>query len=195
MDFGPPSSLSRRGSRLPTVSPLQGRGFQLPLSHRISILSTPEDRRLATTGVGGLGDDAEMDDLLGAGGVNTDEFTLHSPSATVTEAQSPWIAATLDSESRNFLDFLDAQIQSHHPPPSDPISPTARGNAAPGQNALFESLLPPTQHSRIVAAQAFLHILTLATKGLVTVRQDQNWDHDVGFSAIEVAIAIAASGA
>ena len=52
------------------------------------------------------------------------------------------------------------------------------------RSATFEGLLPPTEHTRMVAARAFLHVLTLASKTLVNVRQDE------GFGDIEIAIAV-----
>lgn len=36
----------------------------------------------------------------------------------------------------------------------------------------FENLAKPGEHSRQVAAQAFLHVLTLATKNVISVRQE-----------------------
>lgn len=184
MEIGPPSTLSRRGSRLPTVSPLQGRGFPLPLSQRISIISTPEEGRRGTDGA--LGDDVDTfgDEMaLVQARDESQEFELPSPATAKhqgTAGQSPWIAATLDSDSRNFLDFLDAQIQAQN---SGSTTEQGEEDERPRQTAVFESLLPPNEHSQLVAAQAFLHILTLASKSLVAVRQDK------GFGDIELAIA------
>lgn len=47
-------------------------------------------------------------------------------------------------------------------------------------------LLSPMEHTRVVAAQAFLHVLTLASKNLVNVRQDE------GFGNIEITIDVTA---
>lgn len=183
-ELGPPSALSRRVSRLTTASPLQGRGPPVPLSQRISIISTPDRERPATSGA--LGED---DDMLGGElpplEDQSEDFQLYGPAAAVdtqTAAQIQWLVAALDSESRNFLDFLDAQIQANVATTiaEEPEDEGARAT----QTATFEGLLPPMEHTRMVAAQAFLHVLTLASKNLVTVRQDE------GFGDIDIAIAV-----
>ena len=183
MELGPPSAFSRRASRLITASPLQGRGPPLPLSQLISIISTPDRERLATSAA--LGEDNEMlGGELPALGDESEEFQLYGPAAAVdtqTAMQSQWIAAALDSESRNFLDFLDAQIQAQAP------TVAAEGEEAgetPKPTATFEGLLPPGEHTRVVAAQAFLHVLSLASKNLVKVKQEED------FGDIELSIAV-----
>lgn len=121
-------------------------------------------------------------DLLPSGD-ETKDFQLYGPAAAVdtqTAAQSQWVAAALDSESRNFLDFLDAQIQARDPTAEEEQEEEGEKLR---RSATFEGLLPPTEHTRVVAAQAFLHVLTLASKNLVNVRQDE------GFGEIEIAIA------
>lgn len=183
LELGPPSALSRRGSRLMAASPLQGRGPPLPLSQRISIISTPERERGATTGA--LVEDEEM-----LGGElppledESEEFQLHGLVAgpdTQTAGQSHWVAAALDSESRNFLDFLDAQIQAQAPTVEKQLQ---EGVERPRRTATFEGLLPPGEHTKVVAAQAFMHVLTLASQNWVSVRQDE------GFGDLELAIAV-----
>lgn len=182
-DHGPPSVLSNRRSRLTTASPLHGRGPLPPLSQRISIMSTPDRERLATSSR--LGED---DEFLGGElpplGDESEEFQLSGPAAAVgTQAagRSQLVAAALDSESRNFLDFLDAQIHAQ--------APTVEGQHEEGvevarRTATFEELLPPGEHTRAVAAQAFLHVLALASRDLVSVRQDE------GFGDLELTIAV-----
>jgi Conserved region of Rad21 / Rec8 like protein len=176
-EVGQPSSLSRRGSRFTTASPLQGRGP--PLSHRISILNTPEGTRGGVEGEGGeddlmLGMDLPVSDETG-------DFQLPGPEGSEdvqTAAQKQWIAAALDSESQNFLDFLDARIQEQMLLPEGQEEQSTR-------HATFEGLLLPGEHSKEVAATAFLHVLSLASKHLVHVKQD-----DFFFGEIELAIAI-----
>ena len=41
----------------------------------------------------------------------------------------------------------------------------------------FEALFPPDNNSAMVAAQAFHHVLTLATKNLLHVQQDALWSN------------------
>jgi meiotic recombination protein REC8, fungi type len=182
-ELGPPLAFSRRASRLTTASPLQGRGQPVPLSQRISIISTPARRRPAISG--GL----EEDDGMLGGELplledESEDFQLYGPAAAVdrqTAAQSQWLAAALDSESRNFLDFLDAQIQVKEPMV---VEVPQDGGWGPSQAVTFEGLLPSSEHTRMVAAQAFMHVLTLASKNLVIVRQDGD------FGDIEIAIAV-----
>jgi meiotic recombination protein REC8, fungi type len=182
-ELGLPSAFSGRASRLTTASPLQGRSQPVPLSQRISIISTPGRRRLAISS--GLGEDYDM-----LGGEipllegESEDFQLCGPSAAVdtqTAAQSQWLAAALDSESRNFLVFVDAQMQAKEPMV---LEEQQDGGWGPRQAVTFEDLLPSTQHTRMVAAQAFLHILTLASKSLVIVSQHE------GFGDIEIAIVV-----
>lgn len=96
-----------------------------------------------------------------------EEFELYGPAAAVntqTAQESQWVRVTLDQESSNFLEFLAAETETV-------------------QNVTFEQLLPPEDHTKIVAAQGFLHILALATKGLIKVEQSE------GYGDIRVAMA------
>ncbi len=79
--------------------------------------------------------------------------------------------ATLNQEANNFLEFVKAEITALPTLASDDEDELSRDG--PSLSAVsFERLLPPTQHSKIVAAQALHHLLALATKSLITVRQD-----------------------
>lgn len=153
---GPPSSLDRRASRITSASPLLGRGLA-----RYSSLDLPH----------------EDDEQLIGGRVSSpranDDFELFGPAAgvsTQTAAESQWIRATLDHESNNFLEFVKAEIAVR-------ITGTEedRENTGIRKSVLFDELLPPAQHTKIVAAQAFHHVLALATKGLINVEQDQDY--------------------
>ena len=79
--------------------------------------------------------------------------------------------ATLNQEADNFLEFVKAGITALPANASDDEDELSR--EGPSKSSVsFEQLLPPTQHSKIVAAQALHHLLSLATKSLITVRQD-----------------------
>jgi meiotic recombination protein REC8, fungi type len=182
-EFGPPSALSRRASRLTTASPLQGRGQPVPPSQRISIISTPGRRRFAISGGLELDDDTLGGELPLLEG-ESEDFQLYGPAAAVDTqivSQSQSLAAALDSESRNFLGFLDAQIQTKEPMVAEEPQD---GGWGPGRAVTFEGLLPSSEHTRMVAAQAFMHVLTLASKNLVVVRQEED------FGDIEIAITV-----
>ena len=157
---GAPSSLPPVGTGPgSSASPLIGRGRQ-----RYSSLELPP---------GG-----DNDDLLGgphiSGDPALDDFQLYGPGAAVdtqTAGQSQWMRATLNQEANNFLEFVKAEITAapaHVSDDEDELSWTADR----GVSVSFERILPPTQHSKIVAAQAMHHLLVLATKSLITVRQD-----------------------
>lgn len=159
---GPPSSMDRRASRITSASPLLGRGLERYSSLE---LLAPEDE----------------DELLGghAGSSSgaTDRFQLYGPAAgvsTQTAAESQWMRATLDRESSNFLEFLKAEIERKMPRVGEE-GQESTGIHVPQQSVVFEELLPPSQHTKVVAAQALLHVLALATKGLITVQQNLDY--------------------
>lgn len=159
---GGAGSLDRRASRIPSASPLIGRGRQ-----RYSSLEIPP---------------AEDDDeLLGGRHISDDQavdnFQLYGPAAAVdtqTAGQSQWMRATLNREANNFLEFVKAETKTLPAPASDGEDELS-GDAFPASSVSFERLLPPAQHSKIVAAQAMHHLLALATKSLITVRQDLSY--------------------
>ena len=167
MDFGPPSALRRRGSRFTSASPLLGKG---PL---LSRLGSQEHLPLEPSRLTSNEDEfADLDAQLGAG-VDVD-FELYGPSAIVdtqTAGQSQWVAATLENEAYNFLTFVTTKIQSRAEEQAQVEE--AYGEGLTQDKITFEELLPPTRNSQIVGAQALLHVLALATKGLLEVYQGQ----------------------
>lgn len=159
---GIPGSLERRGSRITNTSPLVGRGLE-----RLSSLELPTH-------------EAE-DDLLGARVSSSDQggddFRLYGPVAgvdTQTAAQSQWMKAALDQESFNFLEFIKADISSKAVPASQEEDGLS-GNGNARNTVLFEELLPPAEHTKAVAAQAMLHVLSLASKSLINVQQPEGY--------------------
>lgn len=188
---GPPSSLvGRHGRRLTSASPLLGRG--IGAMQRYSSLELPEQTKVAS---GGGNDDDPLADDGRSGGLQFSEdslddpdFQLYGPAARVdtqTAAQSQWVAAALDTETHNFLAFLTTEI--------DAKSATAMvgkvGEEEEDEDGdmgkakvSFDEMLPPQQHSQIVAAQGLLHVLALATKGLIEVKQEE------AFGRIEIGI-------
>ena len=75
--------------------------------------------------------------------------------------ESQAAVAALDVESHNFFDFVSAGIAALRRVDEETDAIT------------FASLLPPEEHRKDVAAQAFLHVLTLASKGLIEVVQEE----------------------
>ncbi|EMC94579.1 hypothetical protein BAUCODRAFT_552473 [Baudoinia panamericana UAMH 10762] len=156
-----PGSLSRRGSRMRSASPLISRGM-----FGGEAVVTNESQQ----GLGSV--------QAGSGDIDMEEFEKYGPAAQVdtqTAAQSQWQRAVLDSESINFLGFVQAAIADEE---------KIRENAGQENENLqavqgfveFATLLPAERNSRIVAAQGFLHILTLGTKHLLDVQQDRPFE-------------------
>ncbi|ETI23126.1 hypothetical protein G647_04923 [Cladophialophora carrionii CBS 160.54] len=176
LELGPLPTLSRRGSRLTSASPLFGRG--VPLLSRHSSQGPGEASRLTSN----EDEFADLDAQLGAG--LDPDFELYGPSATVdtqTAAQSQWVAATLENEAYNFLAFVNTKVQekaglTHNRVAAEEIPETQE------EDITLDELLPPTQNSAIVGAQALLHVLALATKGLLEVYQA---DH---FGEIQISV-------
>lgn len=168
-------SLSRRGSRMVSASPLVGRGRP-------------------TTTLEGLGDadahptsDAALLHSMGAGDfLDIDEdFERYGPGAgvdTQTAAQSSWQQAALDKESNNFFAFIENAIEEKKQ------AAEAGLDEATGEDIEevgFEDLLRPEGNSIVVAAQGLLHVLTLATKNLIRVKQEKHYG-DIRMSLMEV---------
>lgn len=156
---GVPSSLDRRASRITSASPLLGRGPQRYSSLELPI---PENE----------------DELLGlqemSASNEAEDFQLYGPAAGVSTqvaAGSQWMRATLDKESGNFLDYVKSEIEGRQMPLTEADGGSTEPTGAPNA-IMFEDLLPPTQHTKIVAAQALHHVLALATKGLIEVQQN-----------------------
>ncbi|KAG8528697.1 uncharacterized protein KY384_006384 [Bacidia gigantensis] len=163
----PPTTLPlRQGSHIPTASPLIGRG-----SHRFSSLKLPSDDGNGELDLGAGG--FPSDDAIGGMGAEYDDFELHGPAAgvgTQTQMQSQWLRDTLDREAANFLEFVrEATTTGKGEDDDDELTAEEPGE---GQGSIdFEKLLPPDQHSTVVAAQAFHHVLALATMGNLDVQQ------------------------
>ena len=152
----PLPSLSRRGSRLPKVSPLGGRGLEVG--------NEDDDLHLAGSNAG-LGATAE------------DEFELFGPAAEVdtqTAAESQWVRAASDGESANFLEFVKASIDE-----ADQVRVAAPLGDEEDEKMMgridFDQLLPPSNNTRVVAAQGLLHVLTLVTKNTLIAEQDETF--------------------
>jgi hypothetical protein len=181
----PRAFVGRHGSRLTSASPLLRSRRTLP---RYSSLELPEQPKLATDEAGRETFD---DGVLQTGGndfIDGPEFQLYGPAVTVdtqTAAQSQWLTPALDIESQNFLVFLRAEINA-----KIIAAEQAAGQLEDEQVNMvtFESLLPPERHNKAVAAQGLLHVLSLATKGLVEVRQED------AFGTIRIGIVIAEEG-
>lgn len=145
---------------MPSASPLVGRGPE-----RYSSLEFP------------LAGDDDDDELLAgrrtSDGRALDEFQLYGPGAAVdtqTAADSQWVRSALNQEAGNFLAFVETKITAV-PAPGDEEEDELAGQAQSKASITFEEMLPPQENTKIVAAQALYHVLALATKSLIIVRQ------------------------
>jgi hypothetical protein len=105
-----------------------------------------------------------------------DEFELYGPVANVdtqTAAQTQWMKDTLNRESFNFLEFVKAAIENQQREEGNDREPS--GAEEQKAFATFEELLPPEKNTKIVAAQALIHTLSLATKNLISIQQDEGY--------------------
>jgi meiotic recombination protein REC8 len=177
---GRPSSIhsARPGSRLTSASPLFGRG-------RASADGNIPDS-------GGLGDIGDIPGLpgysnlivgrgrtLSASHTAVEEFEIFGPSAAVdtqTAQGTQWIRDALAMESMNFLEFVRNTLTEGEvdelTDDADPLDQVMGGMSKTEKEVGFEALFPPESNSMMVAAQAFHHVLTLATKNLLVVKQE-----------------------
>ena len=174
----------RRGSRVVSASPLLGRGSAvLPPSRAGSIGSVIRPRSAQVGGVSSSDHDAGYDDGFALPAPGSDkqiaasafdpEFEQYGPAAAVdtqTAAASQWVRERLDIESNNFLEFVKTAAVERQ------TKAIERGEDDPGQQITFEELLPPESNSRIVAAQGLLHVLVLATRGVLNVGQEEAFE-------------------
>lgn len=159
---------SRRGSRMPSVSPLQGhtRRSVRPGSETRDSVGV---RSMEALDVDDM-DDEELDARLRD---DMDQYNSSyeylGESALVSTQQatsSQWLERTLENEAFNFLAYLENSLQKKEGQNSDL-------ERAPG--ITFEELIPHEEEkmTNVVAAQGLLHVLSLATKGLIEVQQEE----------------------
>ncbi|OAX80781.1 hypothetical protein ACJ72_04876 [Emergomyces africanus] len=186
---GPSGAFRNRMGRMTSASPLAGRGMIGPGMRDIT---STDDEEFDMAG--NIGSDIDLDssvagrgDHAGRRNHHQDSFEIYGPAAAVdtqTAAESQWLAATLDQESANFLDFVKSKVGEWREESAMAAAATDGGGnyddededdddilPAATVGISFSSLLPPVVNSRIVATQALLHTLTLATKGALHVRQ------------------------
>jgi len=171
---GLPGSLGRRGSRTVSVSPLHGRGKPGGLEALRSLEGEDEFGILSGDDFGYLGAGAE------------DDLDLHADPPPIEPQPSQKVRDALDAEGINFLAFVHDGIQEKRKRLQEELEADflQAEAAADLDEVLFEELLPPLTNMRVVAAQALLHTLALATKGLLTVRQDEHFG-EIGLRIIE----------
>ncbi len=153
---------SRRVSRITSQSPQVGRG----------VAGAAE--RLSSLDLGGAeGDSALLRDLLPDDPGTLEEFDL--PPGLGDESQvlpvTPRTRRGLDQDSFNFLQF----VQSNFDEAQQTVDQGEEEEQLPERRdfVTFQDMLAPSQHSKAVAAQGFLHALLLATRNFITVEQSE----------------------
>ncbi|KAL1863645.1 hypothetical protein Plec18167_000741 [Paecilomyces lecythidis] len=180
----------RAGSRLTNASPLAGRGRGLDLAGQdlLSNVSLPGNEGGDIDVLGDFDLETYLDGEMDGRGPETttnghDSFQLFGPAAAVdtqTAAQSQWIASALDQESKNFFEFVKNTIDTigvERSMVGEQKNGLGEGlaHAVTGSKEIaFSALLPPETNSRVVATQGLMHVLTLATKGIMGVRQAES---------------------
>lgn len=165
------AGLGRPRSRLTSASPLAGRGFPFDMENLGSLGNE-----------GGLGDfdldlylQSELDpDRHTVSAEGSGAVSMHHAAGTSHLAfmQKKMHTANLDQESLNFLEFLNTKAGNVNAGPADEHERDPVAEVAGSSETAFSTLLPPKETSRAVATNALMHVLTLATKGFLTVRQD-----------------------
>ncbi|KAI5252770.1 hypothetical protein E4T42_03174 [Aureobasidium subglaciale] len=195
--FIPPASHTRN-RRMVSQSPLVGRGAH-PTTN-------PED-----LGFMHSDDNAHFDETFRPAVINdniNDEDSPPHPSlapsynlfgsaaavSTQTASTPNWLTTTLATESLNFLAFVKAAINSEiHQQEAETtvveaiasvldVEASSSEEDKHGGFVEFEVLLSPGGNTRVVAAQGFLHVLALVTRGLLGAEQGE------GFGGIELRV-------
>jgi meiotic recombination protein REC8, fungi type len=162
------SILSGKLGRLTSASPLMGRGRTDMLD-----LERIDDLQFPANGSDNFADVLEEQHLPLAD-TQAEEFEIFGPTAAVdtqTAQDSYWIMEALAQESLNFLEYIkNTLLEQKADELEDDVLMGGIESAIP-REVSFETLFPPESNSMMVAAQAFHHVLTLATKNLLSVRQ------------------------
>lgn len=143
---------SRPRSRLTSASPLAGRSY-LDGRERASSLSLPSYEL----------DDLDIMQYLESE-LAADRESL-SMISTRRQSEVQRVTSTLDWESLNFLEFIKTNVQSQ-------VGPGWSGSGEEPSQIAFSTILPPVKTSRAVATHGLMNVLTLATKGVLTLYQD-----------------------
>ncbi|KAL1648060.1 R8 protein [Diplodia intermedia] len=163
-------SIGRRG-RWISESPLHGRGRH----HNLEPLPSSEADELGDDTLGDLG-----------GGVavgEDDEFEMDGAAAaadTQTATESQVARTAFAKEMENFGMFIFDSLKQKE---DEAAAAATEGSQSVESinEILFEDILPPNSTSTIVAAQGFMHLLTLSSLGRVSTRQDEPFG-EIGLS-------------
>lgn len=178
----------RPHSRLTSASPLLGRGSALgvPLPE-IERLDEGTDDNFPAVDNRGYSPSVELFrgrgrtlTPSGAGDlISEKDFEMFGPVAAIdtqTANQSQWVKEALAREAMNFFDFVKNTIIEGDIDAGEEDAEMGGFEKELGSGQVsFEMLFPPENNTAMVASQAFHHVLTLATKRLLGVQQEELW--------------------
>ncbi len=168
-------SLTGRGRV--SASPLVGRGSNIlgdlsQFSQQIDnemVMYGRSDNFDSPLGAAGVSSGSSQ----GGGGSPNEEFEIFGAAAQVdtqTAGTSQWVRDALHRESENFLEYLQNSIEEKFGDElGDEQDFDVEGREE--KSVGFEELFEPGKNTCIVAAQAFYHVLCLATKRRIWVEQ------------------------
>ncbi|EKD12303.1 uncharacterized protein L3040_000228 [Drepanopeziza brunnea f. sp. 'multigermtubi'] len=185
---------SQRGSikdrRL--TSPLIGRGSNVPgeLDH-FSQMMNDEDMVMYGRSDDGLGMSSQISALAPRFGTSSqagagDDFEIFGAAADVdtqTAGSSQWMKDVMDRESNNFFEYVKNTIEEKS---GDELGD--EDVEVESKTVTFEELFATASNSSVVAAQAFYHVLSLATKRRVWVEQDVDAELLEPFGEIRIGV-------
>ncbi|KAB8231949.1 Rad21/Rec8 N terminal domain protein [Aspergillus alliaceus] len=181
-DRDPAASLAERGrsrNRLTSASPLAGRGFAFD-ADAFDNLILPENDDIDVLGNFDLTQYLQTE-LFSGDYAHTGDNGHSSRYNHQLALQDRLSKSSLDQESLNFLDFLTTKLGEmpikHVHGPDEDVFYTSPDNSPDRRAISFSALLPPGETSHSVATHGLMHILTLATKGFLLVRQEayEDW--------------------
>ncbi|KAH8431527.1 R8 protein [Aspergillus melleus] len=180
--FGEPSGLGPQRSRLTSASPLAGRGYPPDIEGLPGFADDElEDFDLShylQTELHGDGFANAMDLDLDTTGANKGKEPMRDPPLSLRDRI---IQSNLDQDSLNFLEFVMKKIEDLSASPTEDIQAPAFEDPHTDPSIQlkglpFSTLLPRRKTSRAVATHGLAHTLALATKGILSVRQEDYTD-------------------
>ncbi|KAF2446945.1 hypothetical protein P171DRAFT_519282 [Karstenula rhodostoma CBS 690.94] len=165
----PPSSLTGRNARMVSESPL----------HRRSQPGGLDPLKFLEDEEGDFANLGEDDYGFAGPGISSDmpEAMLAEPDSRVREA--------LTAEGGNFLMFVADAIHEKRNHIDQGLEPVSDADAATVVDEVsFDEIVPPNANNKMIASQALMMTLTLGTKGLLDVRQDEHFA-DINLSLTE----------
>ncbi|KAL1840844.1 hypothetical protein VTJ49DRAFT_7687 [Mycothermus thermophilus] len=172
----PSSSIKAGGSKPPShhvsASPLHGRGSLAIPGPEIERFSDNQPFLGSDNFLGSEGF-APLPHSGGGGSSSKDSSPL---SGVDTQSTSQLMRAALDREGRNFLDYVQSVAEEkgydHHPDPTYRTNQPGNTTTTTMRWVDFDTLFGAEDQKRAIVAQAFYHVLSLATKNVIRVAQD-----------------------